>query len=122
GNAPAQVTVLQSPTGQVTTRNQLVTGAGPGGGPHVKVFDFITDGTGFHLNEQIGFMAFDPGFRGGVNVAIGDTVANPSLEARGFLPNNTDTTLEGRTFPMARDVYNQFTPEITVSMASGGNQ
>jgi hypothetical protein len=41
----------------------VVTGAGPGGGPHVKVFDGATG------KELASFFAFDSGFRGGVNVA-----------------------------------------------------
>jgi uncharacterized protein (TIGR03118 family) len=44
----------------------IVAAAGPTGGPHIKVFDGV-DG---HLLTQ--FMAFDPNFRGGVNVAVGD--------------------------------------------------
>lgn len=47
-------------------RADIVTGTGPGGGPHVKVFD----GTTLALYRQ--FMAFDPAFRGGVTVAAGD--------------------------------------------------
>ena len=45
---------------------EIITGAGPGGGPHVRVFS--KDGrplTG-------GFFAYDRNFRGGVNVATGD--------------------------------------------------
>jgi hypothetical protein len=45
---------------------EIVTGAGPGGGPHVKVFDGAT-GT-----ELRSFNAFDAGFAGGVTVATGD--------------------------------------------------
>lgn len=45
---------------------EIVTGTGPGGGPHVRVFD--------HDGQLInpGFFAYDPKFRGGVHVALGD--------------------------------------------------
>src|SRR5262249_54751293 len=44
----------------------IVTGPGPGGGPNVKVFNGLT---GELLRS---FMAYDPTFGGGVNVAVGD--------------------------------------------------
>ncbi len=44
----------------------LVTGAGAGGGPHVRAFDAAT-GAG-----TLSFLAFDPGFTGGARVAVGD--------------------------------------------------
>lgn len=48
----------------------IVTGAGPGGGPHVKVFDGVT---GTQLSGPIGsFFAFNPAFIGGVHVACSD--------------------------------------------------
>jgi hypothetical protein len=43
----------------------LATGAGAGGGPHVKVYD----GSG---QLRYSFMAYDPSFTGGVRVATGD--------------------------------------------------
>ncbi len=46
-------------------RDEIVTAAGAGGGPHVKVFDAQSG------EEEGGFFAYDPGFRGGVNVAVG---------------------------------------------------
>nr|WP_261341202.1 Ig-like domain-containing protein [Fimbriiglobus ruber] len=45
--------------------DQIVVGAGPGGGPVVNIFNGAGQGQG-------SFFAFDPSFRGGVNVAVGD--------------------------------------------------
>jgi hypothetical protein len=46
----------------------VITGAGPGGGPHVKVF--AANAPQLPLQS---FFAFDSAFRGGVTVAAGDT-------------------------------------------------
>jgi hypothetical protein len=46
--------------------DDIIVGAGPGGGPQVEVFD---GQTGALIRS---FFAFDPGFRGGVKVAAGD--------------------------------------------------
>src|SRR5258705_6464508 len=45
----------------------IITGAGPGGGPHVKVFD-----GGGSPQLLLSFFAFDANFQGGVRVAAGD--------------------------------------------------
>jgi hypothetical protein len=45
---------------------EIVTGAGPGGGPQIRVYS----ADGKLLTP--GFFAYDPKFRGGVNVAVGD--------------------------------------------------
>lgn len=47
-------------------QNEIVVGAGYGGGPHIRIFT----GDGRLLSG--GFFAYDKNFRGGVNVAIGD--------------------------------------------------
>src|SRR5262249_2903501 len=52
----------------------VITGAGPGGGPHVEVFSGATGG----LLES--FMAYDPAFRGGVYVAAGDLNGDGSAD------------------------------------------
>jgi hypothetical protein len=44
----------------------IITGAGAGAGPHVKIFD------GTDRSELASFFAFDAGFTGGVRVAAGD--------------------------------------------------
>ena len=46
--------------------SDIVTGAGPGGGPHVRVF------SGLDRRELAGFYGYGPAFAGGVNVATGD--------------------------------------------------
>ena len=55
----------------------IITAAGPGGGPHVRVFDGTTSQTGGSPSTDIGgamgsFFAFDVSFAGGVFVAAGD--------------------------------------------------
>lgn len=44
----------------------IIVGAGPGGGPHVRVL------SGADLGQIHSFYAYDPSFAGGVNVAAGD--------------------------------------------------
>ena len=46
--------------------SDIATGAGPSGGPHVRVF------SGLDLGELAGFYGLDPTFSGGVSVAAGD--------------------------------------------------
>ncbi len=45
--------------------DEIITGAGPGGGPHIRVFDKRGQVLG-------GFFAFEEGYRGGTDVAAGD--------------------------------------------------
>lgn len=52
---------------------EIVTGPGPGGGPHVRAFK----GDGTPLGG--GFMAYDPAFHGGVFVAAGKLGTTPSI-------------------------------------------
>ncbi|MCS6850297.1 MAG: VCBS repeat-containing protein, partial [Gemmataceae bacterium] len=63
-------------TGDVTGdgTEDIITGAGPGGGPHVKVFDGKTGA------EIASFFAFDPSFSGGIFVGVGDFETDNDLE------------------------------------------
>jgi hypothetical protein len=45
---------------------EIVTGAGPGGGPHVRVLHLGDDGA---VTDVASFFAYDPRFPGGVSVA-----------------------------------------------------
>jgi len=45
---------------------EIITGAGPGGGPHIRVFDGVTGAV------KAEFFAFAPTFQGGVSLAVGD--------------------------------------------------
>ncbi len=50
------------------TTSWVVTGAGPGGGPHVKLWQVDNNATSPVATQQQSFLAFDPGFFGGVFV------------------------------------------------------
>ncbi|MFM7098895.1 MAG: hypothetical protein ACKO16_15915, partial [Gemmataceae bacterium] len=53
---------------------EIATGAGPGGGPHVKVFN----GNGYGMVKE--FMAYTMDFTGGVYVSIGDFLSDGKME------------------------------------------
>ncbi len=55
-------------------RDEVITGAGPGGGSHVRIFR----GSGTPVGP--GFLAYDPAFRGGITVAGGDVAGDHAPE------------------------------------------
>ena len=60
-------------------RRPLVTGPGPGGGPHVRIFK-LDEATGLIGGLGGGFFAYDPLFTGGVHVAAGDVDGDGHVE------------------------------------------
>ena len=53
---------------------EIITAAGPGGSPHIKVFTVNLNTQTVNPNPIVEFFAFDqPNFKGGVNIAVGDT-------------------------------------------------
>lgn len=67
-----RVAVASLTSGQGSKRANIITAAGPGGGPHIKLFDAKGGLTGQ-------FFAFNANFRGGVNLARAD-VDNDGLD------------------------------------------
>lgn len=124
--------------GPVTFRNQLVTGPGAGGGAHVRVWEFAGGGGAAFVNEGVSleFFAFEESFAGGVNVAIGSVVANPTPIGNEVTPGRTDldtgefiadTTRNSGSvalgeFPQDPNLRRKYSTQILVSQASGGSR
>lgn len=106
-------------------RGELVTGTGPGGGPHVR----LLNPNGSVVRE---FFAFDPAFRGGVyvggaegRIAVGPGAGSPVVKLYEG-PNLTERTLilgdpndTGGVKVNFADVNGDRLPEILVTRADG---
>ena len=83
----------------------VITGAGPGGGPHVEVFDGVTGAV------RLSFFAFDPSFHAGVDVAAGDVNGDGAadvLAVGGCFAPNVVRAFDGTTGALLREY--PFTP------------
>src|SRR5262249_16164531 len=84
----------------------IITGAGVGGGPHVKVID---GATGAVIDS---FMAFNPNYFGGVDVAVGDLAGNGQQDI--IVGQMTGASAQVRIFNAANlNVLTTFTPFAT---------
>ena len=84
---------------------EIITGAGPGGGPHVRVFR--QDGTPIG-----GFMAYPTTFKGGVNVAAGDVDGDGKSEiiVVPMSANSSDKESIAKIFDQKGNLKNKFVP------------
>ncbi|MBX9625370.1 MAG: VCBS repeat-containing protein [Gemmataceae bacterium] len=114
--------------------DEIITAAGPGGGPNVKVFDRFG-------NQRASFFAYDASFRGGVSVAAGDLTGDGKAEivtgtgpgggplARVFSPTGKlqttiltfDTTFRGGVNVAVGDVTGDGTNEVITGAGVGGS-
>jgi hypothetical protein len=97
--------------------DDIITAAGPGGGPNVRVFDGRT-GT-----IVASFFAYSPAFTGGLNVASGDTNGDgfdDIVTGVGSGGGPHVRVLDGRTFGELRSFF-AYAPAVTggVNVASG---
>ena len=83
-------------------RAAIVAAAGPGGGPHVRIFD----ARGVPIGG--GFFAFDKGFRGGLSVGVGDLNGDGKAEIAAVSGAGMPVTV--RTFDLRGNLLGSFQP------------
>jgi hypothetical protein len=85
--------------GAANSGQEIITGAGPGGGPHVRIFDEA----GGVLSPDPGFMAVDPatGYSGGIVVGGGNVRTQPNEVSGGEIVSGA---LNGADFVVTRRI------------------
>jgi hypothetical protein len=100
--------------------SRIITGAGAGGGPHVKVFQI----TGTNLSTPAQWMAYDPKFTGGVHVAAGAVRSSTAVDVvtgagSGGGPHIRLWSLDGTEGPGAMAYDPNFSGGVWVAVAQG---
>lgn len=100
---------------------EIITGAGPGGGPHVRAFK--ADGTPFPADPD-GFGAYNGAFRGGVFVAVADELSpeDPVGSEFIFRVHGQDIKVHNPLLEQVRATFNRqlCTIEATWEAAANG--
>jgi len=79
-------------------RDEIITGAGPGGGPHVRIFDL-------YGQPKSGFFAYAKTFTGGVNVASGDVDGDGRDE---IITSGATSNTQIKIFDFSGNLKNEF--------------
>jgi Ca2+-binding RTX toxin-like protein len=94
--------------------DDIITGAGPGGGPHIRVFDGLTNA------EIRSFFAYNPDFSGGVFVASGD-ISGDSSVSRGAIDLTVDAGAGNDRASLQIDTGRTPLVNVNVDMGTGAD-
>ena len=96
---------------------EVLTGAGPGGGPHVKIYDDNADAGSFISDNALDhdFFAFAGSYTGGVFMAFGKVLTGAAVSTNAtFLPDST-TTISSIFVPAGFGIIRDLNLSINIS-------
>jgi hypothetical protein len=101
-----------------TARDEIITGAGPGGGPHVRVFSLNPSTNA--VSQLSGFYAYSSSYTGGVRVGAGEVDCSDSYEEILTAPGSGHTpTIKTWNYPSSFlaqfDAYSSFNNGVFVA-------